>query len=120
MDVYYGTRKLDMETQKKYARMQGGLELDCERRALVLAEKFDLPIDRKEYAKAANAYITFYYGMHELKGWCGVQSPYEVPEILDAMPDTMDGVDYDALAMKTLDLYRPTITRPNVQLELFT
>lgn len=83
-------------------------EIDCEKRALAKIVEHNLPLDVKDYAKKANSYITYYYAMPELKGWCNGDRPYEVQAIMDLMPDHMDltDLDYWALANKAMDLYR--------------
>lgn len=83
-------------------------EYDCERRALQAIRDQGLPIDPVDYAKKANSYITYYYAMPELKGWCNGERPYEVPELMDLMPGHLldRPVLYWDLACQAMDLYR--------------
>ena len=83
-------------------------EIDCEKRVLKKISEHGLPINVRNYAKKANSYIAYYYAMPELGGWCNGERPYEVPAIMDLMPDHLDLTDreYWGLAVKTMDLYR--------------
>lgn len=83
-------------------------EIDCEKRVLAKITEHGFPLDPKEYAKKANSYVTYYYAMPELRGWCNGERPYEVQAIMDLMPDHMDLTDRDYwnLAIQAMDLYR--------------
>lgn len=108
MDAFYEGRDLDDETIARYCHKSATVELDCEKRVLKKIADLNLPMDAKEYAKAANSYVVFYYTMPVYRKWCDKVPPYMVPDILDAMPDHMD-VDHQALAKQHLELFRQCV-----------
>lgn len=91
-----------------WCRTSAVAEYDCERRVIETIKKHGLPVDCRRYAKKANSYITYYYAMPELGGWCNGDRPYEVNAIMDLMPDHLDLQDHEywELATKVMDLYR--------------
>ncbi len=64
-------------------RAHQAMELDADRRALAMIRRFDLPVDRDEYVRAANAYIWSYVYTAAHRRWNGVSSP---PSVLAMMP----------------------------------
>lgn len=101
-------KKISKKKITECCLMSARLEYDCERRVLDKIKEHDLPVDPKKYAQAANSYVTYYYAMPELRSWCNGKAPYNVPEIMAAMPTHMDltDKDYFALAKKVMQLYR--------------
>jgi len=68
------------------------LELDCERKAYSLIKKFNLPINKDEYAKRANVYVHLYNWIRIKRRWYkSKQIPYDIPEIVNRMPKTLKG-----------------------------
>ncbi len=69
------------------------VEYDCEKRSLELIKNHNLPIDQAKYIKGANSYILFYTFINMYGKWYD-EKPYNVPEILDLMPDTLMPIDW--------------------------
>jgi len=61
------------------------LEIDCEKRAVRKILDLGLGIDTVRYIKRANAYLFFYDIILETRKWSDV-APYDVEEIINAMP----------------------------------
>lgn len=62
------------------------LELDNEKRAVAMIEKWDLPIDVDDYIRKANAYILFYNWMHKTRRWSvPPNTPYNNVKIYSSM-----------------------------------
>jgi len=109
IEYYKGERDdIDDETAKQYCLESVRWEHDCEKRVLKKIEELGLPLDPKDYAKKANSYVTYYYAMPTLRGWCNGERPYEVKEIMAEMPDHMNLTDeeYFALADRVMSHYR--------------
>lgn len=87
------------------------LEADCEKRALSLIKEFDLPFDQKDYCRRANAYIYYYDALPLLGRWLKADEkrPYEIPEILDAMPNDLNR-DYKRCSAKIKRLFLKHLT----------
>jgi len=105
MQHFNGDLKLSKKLVNDYIHFTAQLEKDCEMRVLDKAVKCGLPIDPKDYARAANSYVVFYYAMKEFKRWYK-EPPYDFYDILDVMPDHMEGVDHKALADEHIELFR--------------
>lgn len=103
IEFFEGERELAPDKVKEYCSKQAMIEFDCEKMTLEMIEKHDLPVDYEDYAKCANAYVTFYYAMPKLKSWCHKKKPYRVPEIYEKMPSHMNLTesDYQDLADET-------------------
>ena len=67
------------------------VELDCERRAIELIKKFELPIDIEQYTQKALSYVYYYKHMLHSRQWYD-QSwvPYETDDIWTHAPKTLD------------------------------
>jgi len=80
------------------------LELDCEQRAVQKIQKYDLPIDVKEYTQKANAYIWQHRAIQKTRSW-GNETAHESKELWQQMP-----VDfcsrYARISTKMLDLFK--------------
>jgi len=81
-----GKIKLSREKGRFYAAKMRAAEIDCEKRTVreIKKHKFDIDID--EYIKHANAYIYSYAVLAEKGRWYR-ESPGDVPEIFDMMPN---------------------------------
>jgi hypothetical protein len=108
IEHFNGERELSPEEVTFYSLRQAEVEIDCERMVLRKIAEQGLPIDPEDYAKKANSYITYYYVMPTLRGWCRGKRPYEVPEIFDAMPSQINLTDeeYGELGQSLLEVYR--------------
>lgn len=63
------------------------MELDNEKRAVKIINKFKLPIDVDMYVRRANSYVYFYNHMKKTRRWSTPQnSPYKNDRIVSAMP----------------------------------
>lgn len=61
------------------------VELDCEKRTIKLAKKYEIKFNRKVYIQQANAYLYSYvYALHN-RQWC--RAPYNNQEIWTKMPE---------------------------------
>jgi hypothetical protein len=90
------------------AAIQGtvDLELDNEKRAVKLIDKYNLSIDIDAYIKKANAYLYFYHWMRRTRKWSGPNnSPYRNKNIIAAMPTTFRG-KYDKLPKRFEKLFK--------------
>jgi hypothetical protein len=68
------------------------LERDCEERALRKMHDFNLPVDTKDYAQRANAYLASYGPALRHRAW--IPQPYRSDSICSRMPsDKILGVD---------------------------
>lgn len=82
------------------------VELDCERRTVELIKKHHLPIDIVEYTQHANSYIYFWtYTKHSRKWYTIGKEPYNIPEIVRAMPAHFDN-DYDNIPSHVMTLFK--------------
>jgi len=73
------------------------LELDCEKRAIELIKKFDLPLNLLEYTQKANSYVLFYHIIDECKSWYKPgKEPYALESVWRHMPSTFD-IDHSVL-----------------------
>lgn len=63
------------------------LEHDCEQRTIRKIHRFKLPINVKEYAQKANAYLLGYYQSGIDRQWC--KKSYEEDYVWKALPDKL-------------------------------
>lgn len=63
------------------------LEHDCEQRTIRKIHRFKLPLDVKEYAQKANAYLLGYYQSGIDRQWC--KRSYEEDHIWKALPQKL-------------------------------
>ena len=75
-------KKLSM----KHIRLIQRMELDCDRKALAVIHKYELPVDIDAYIQEANSYILSYNYIHELRDF-GVTANAMTPEACRMMPD---------------------------------
>lgn len=63
------------------------LEWDCEKRSLRKIARNKLPVDRKQYAQMANAYIIGYHWTLANRKWC--KKSYETTKVWSRMPSSL-------------------------------
>ncbi len=98
VDLWFD-RKIELtEAQLDYwIPLARNIELDCEKRVIGLIEKFNLPINKKDYIKNANAYVYFWTYLRKTRKWYTIgKEPYKNELILAAMPDHFDN-DYNQI-----------------------
>jgi hypothetical protein len=78
------------------------IELDCEKRALKLIKKYNLPIDRVKYIQQANAYLYAYTYLLNNKKW--LRYTYENKALYKEMPKTFR-VNHKKMSKKICKLY---------------
>jgi len=82
-----GKAELTKEQLLACTRACQELELDCEKRAVEIMKKFNLPIDIDYYIRRGNAYVLFYNYVMKHRTWTKNISPYDPPEVLLVTPD---------------------------------
>jgi hypothetical protein len=70
------------------------LELDCEKRAVRLIKKYNLPVDITKYCQSANVYISSYLFIEEKRSWFKRSGASTNPDIYSYFPDTLKRIDY--------------------------
>ena len=104
-----GERKLSKEKVMKMACIIRDLELDNERRTIEKIKKYNLPIDIKEYARGAGAYVMFYNYIGKHKKWYKIgKEPYNNKKLRRLMPTNLRG-KYDVLTPKLEKLFKECI-----------
>lgn len=106
MEEWLGGKIMPVEEYSYYVKTMQALEVDCEKRSVRKILDLGIGIDVKEYIKRANAYMFFYTVMLFTHKWCDV-APYDVPEIIELMPDhflTME--EYSIVSEELLDIYK--------------
>lgn len=102
---YYKKIELNAKQRAYWIGLSRNVELEAERRTLEIIKQHKLPIDLSGYAKHANAYLYFWTYTGFTRRWYTVgKEPYNIPAIVDAMPDTLDQ-DYAKLPRKYKRLY---------------
>ena len=91
-DAWINTGKdfSDKTVDRAYKAVRN-MELDCERRAVKLIKKFDLPIDVKSYIKKANVYIYYHAYIRKYRKWYKDTAPYRSKRICKLMPTVFLG-----------------------------
>jgi hypothetical protein len=64
------------------------LEADCEQRSVACINQFNLPLDIATYSKRANSYLFFYSWIKQNRAFYKI-APYEIPSIVESMPDIL-------------------------------
>lgn len=81
------------------------VELDCERRTLIMIKKFGLSVDLKEYTKEAASYVYYYNYLAKSRKWFKrTEAPYNNKELLAAMPKNLNG-DFSKTPKRIWKLY---------------
>ena len=91
------------KTVKRFVKRTVAIELDCEKRVAEAIDKFDLPIDRTEYIKKANAYIYFYPYALTTRKWYK-KAPYTIPLVYNKFSKSFNG-NYNVVPDKYIKLY---------------
>ncbi len=105
----YGNKKISKETGIIMSNIMRDLELDCERRTIAKIKKYKLPIDIKEYAKGAGAYVMFYNYIAKHKKWYKIgKEPYNNKKLRKLMPTNLHG-KYDKLTPKLEKLFKECV-----------
>ena len=92
LDSWLSGQDFDDETVYLFIRLCRECELDCERRAVVVMEEWNLPIDITEYKKAAAAYVHFYNVLRLTREWYETdREPYAMSGVLELMPTPLEG-----------------------------
>ncbi len=102
-------RKLSKEKAIEMASIMRDLELDNERRTIEKIKKYKLPINTKEYARGAGAYVMFYNYIGKHKKWYKIgKEPYNNKKIRRLMPTNLRG-KYDVLTPKLEKLFKECV-----------
>jgi len=89
--------------------VQRAIELDCEKRTIKKAKKYNLPVNIRLYTKQASAYVFFYTFMKKYKKWYKIgHEPYNNKKILSIMPSNLNG-SYEKLTPKMEKLFMECI-----------
>ncbi len=97
-------KKFPRATVDKFIDVIIAVESDCDRRAMALIEKHNLPLDLDYYAQTANAYSHFYNYVKVKRKWYSPgKVPYEIPEIVSQMNTTID--DEFLVSHEYMDLF---------------
>lgn len=83
LDEWMGGKRIDY--MDKYMRLVIELEHDCELRSTKKIKANKLPVDLKQYAQMANAYILGYHWTLNTRKWC--KKSYETTSIWSSMPE---------------------------------
>lgn len=83
VDDWLAGKKVDYVD--KYIRLTVELEWDCEMRAVRKIIRNKLPVNLKQYAQMANAYILGYHWTYNNRKWC--KKSYETVKIWSNMPE---------------------------------
>jgi len=91
MDRWLAGEDLPAEQVAWMFRAVRAIEMDCERRALALIERLNLPLDPVVYARKANAYVLFYHHAQRDRSWrpADAAPPYRIPAIWQVAPATL-------------------------------
>lgn len=107
MDDWLGGKDFHEDEYTYYIRTMQDVEIDCEKRSVEKIKRLGLPIDVKGYIKRANSYLFFYSVLLQTRKWSDIP-PYNVPEIVELMPDFFSSniEDYYEVPEKLLNLYK--------------
>jgi hypothetical protein len=91
VDTWLGGQRYRAETVKHSFKAVRAVEFDCEKRVIEFIKERNLPIDIKEYAQKANAYVAFYLYAEKHRKWRDVNSipPYRDKAIYSLAPTKM-------------------------------
>jgi len=81
-----GKCELKPEQIKRATKLIRDCEIDCEKRAVELIKKYNLPIDVERYTQEANVYALFYTLVSKYRMWYSGESPCSIKELADLMP----------------------------------
>lgn len=80
------------------------VELDCEKRSVAKIQKYQLPIDLKEYIQKSNSYILYHLAVAHKRAWSIRNFVFEDPNIWGQMPSTFDQ-NYQQIDPKLLQVF---------------
>ena len=103
--------ELNQEQLDKHIFRARAIEVDCENRTLKLIEEHNLPINKNDYAKRANAYMYFWTAMKKLRKWYRIgKEPYIQKNILELMPTVMKtNEEYDNIPDDIFELMKDCV-----------
>lgn len=106
LDEWCGGKEFTQEEIDNFVSKSIAVELDCEKRTIEKAKKYNLPVNIKEEIQKANSYILFYTFIKESREWNKPgQAPYQVKEVWSKMPDKFD-IDYTSISNDIKELYK--------------
>jgi len=98
--------QIKLDNPQQTAAQVIALEHDCERRTLEKISRYKLPVDTREYAQKANAYLLSYHITVSNKNW--ESAPYNDPTIWKKMPSKLLSLaDVQTPQIKHLTIFRP-------------
>lgn len=77
--------ELSHDKVKKLCRAMREVELDCEKRAVEVIQRFDLEFDVEDYIRKANAYVLYFNLLPDKGGWFTKENPSNVNQITKAL-----------------------------------
>lgn len=93
----------DYKDIKKYIKIIQNLELECEKLAIDIIKKYNIPLDINHYIQAANAYIYLYSWLYYIRKWPNIM-PYQNKQIVKQMP-TRFLKKYDIESKRIYNIY---------------
>jgi hypothetical protein len=106
MDDWLNGVEFHEDEYTHYIRTMQAVEIDCEKRSIKKIKELGLPINTNSYIKRANSYLFFYSVMLTTQKWCDT-APYNVPEIVNMMPDYfLEDAEYLVVPEALLELYK--------------
>lgn len=106
IDEWCAGKEFTEEEVDNFIKRSIGVELDCEKRTIEKAKKYNLPVNIKEEIQKANSYILFYTFVKESRKWnTPGKAPYQIREVWSKMPDTFE-IDYAQIPEDIRELYR--------------
>ena len=89
LDLWLGGQvELSQNQLNKIIQDIVAVELDCEIRTIKAIRQYKLPIDCALYVQKASSYLLFYHVVKARRKWSiAGKAPYQIPEIVNALPD---------------------------------
>lgn len=96
----------EVENIEHHIKISRDVEIDNEKRAVKLIDKFGLSINKDTYIKRANAYILFYNHMLTVRRWCRPNNmPYENKRVVAVMPNNFK-MNYNKIPKRLMKIYQ--------------
>lgn len=106
IDEWCGGKEFSKEEIDDICKRALEVELDCEKRTVEKAIKYNLPVNVEEEIQKANSYILFYTFIKEIRKWNTTgKAPYQVKEVWSKMPTTFE-MDYFTVPEEISEIYR--------------
>lgn len=106
IDEWCGGKEFSKEQVDDICKRALEVELDCEKRTIQKAIKYNLPINIEEEIQKANSYILFYTFIKQVRKWNTTgKAPYMIKEVWSKMPKTFD-MDYFSVSDDIAVLYK--------------